>query len=315
MANALYIPFINPVRFYDPNRAVTDKYQTPHFDDFLFAERLLQWQTPADYLQVWQTTDIIYLQFESTFDPIVVDLVDQYGSVIITLPALVGLPNFYYANTYSYEVSMSLATVATGCYRLRITAGTVGGQKVYWSGWQYISAEKIPGTVLMEYYHNKFHEDVMFETGIKYQFRVFAHLGALKPGRSDERYKDQRYNPSLLSSRSYRQFDFVTGDEFGVPDDVIDLLNRIWGCSTVLIDGKSFAVADGQNMEFVEVEDFPKRGVKLVIEEGNNRASKILSQEVDETKKLTYGIVVDAKVWGDTSNQGSSNVVPINDVE
>lgn len=316
MANFLYIPLLNPVKFYEPARAVTDKYQTPHFDDFPIGERLLPWQTPADYVQLWQDDDIIKLQFESTFDPIVVELLDENDDAAITLPALIGLPNKYYPNTYSYEVSMSLAGLDTGCYRLRITAGSAGPyQKTYISGWQHISSTKIENTVLIEYGCDRFYDDVVFESGIVFQLRLPGHFGFMKPGSSEERYKDQRLNPTVLSRRNFRQFDLVLGDEFGLPDEMIDLVNRITGCTTVRIDNKSFAVADGAAFEFTDAQDYPKRGVKLVVEEGINRGSKVFGQDIDPTKKLAYGIVVEAKVWGDTSNQGSGNTVPILTVE
>lgn len=314
--NFLYIPYINPVKFYEPDRAVTDTFFTPHFDDFPIAERLYEWQTPADFVQLWQITDIIKLQIESTFDPIVVQLLDSNDSVVIDLPALVGLPNKYYPNTFSYEVAMSLAAVPTGCYRLRILAGPEGDfQRTFLSGWQYVSETPLPNTLLIEYWHNKFHEDVVFETGIKFQVRIHGHFGFMKPGRSEERYKDQRFNPSLLSSRSFRQFDLILGDEFGLPDEMIDLINRICGCNNITIDNKSFSVVEGGQLEFTDAQDYPKRGVKLTVEEGINRGSKIFAVETDTTKKLQYGIVVEAKVWGDTSNQGSNNTVPIITVE
>jgi len=313
--NFLYIPFVNPVKFYKTDRANISTFFTKHFDDFMFAERLYGWQLPEDYVQIWQTTDIIKLQFESTFDPIIVELIDSNDVAVITLPALIGLPNVYYPNTYSFEVSMSLAGLTTGCYRLKITAGSGEDQTFYISGYQYISSVQIENSLLVEYWHSRFHEDVMFETGIKFQHRIFGHFGFLKPGRQEEKYKDQRFNPTTLSSRSFRQFDLIFGDEFGLPDDVIDLLNRIWGCNNVVIDNKSFAAAEGGTFEFQDVQDYPKRGIKLLVEEGINRASSLFAVTTDTNKKLQYGIAVEAKVWGDTSNQGSANTVPIITVE
>jgi hypothetical protein len=315
--NLIYIPFANPVKFFDPDRATLDAYFTKHFDEFPFAERLYAWQSPEDYKQIWQTSDIIYLQFESTFDPIIVELLDQYGTAQITLPALIGLPNKYYPNTFAFEVAMSLASVTTGCYRLQVTAGTGEGQKVYLSNWQYISEEKIENSLLLKYKHSRFHEDIMFESGIEFQYRLMGHIGFMTPGRQDEAYKDQKLNPAILSSKTFRQFLLVFGDEFGLPDDVIDLLNRIWSCDTVTVDGKSFGITDGGRFELIEVDEgrYPKRGVRLTVEEGNNRNSSIFAQTTDTTKKLQYGIVVEAKVFGDLSNQGSSNTVPLITVE
>ena len=45
-----------------------------HFEKYPFEERLYYWQQRENYRQVWQTTDIIRLQFESNFDPIIVSV-------------------------------------------------------------------------------------------------------------------------------------------------------------------------------------------------------------------------------------------------
>ena len=316
--NFLYIPLINPVKFFSPDRATTDTYFTPHFDDFPFAERLYDWQEPSQFFQIWQTTDIIPLQFESTFDPIIVELLDRYDEAIITLPALIGLPNRYLPDTHSFEVNMSLATVpATGCYRMRVTAGTGDGQQTFISAWMYISIEPIENSLLVKYRNSRFHQDVMFETGIEFQYRVLGHIGFLTPGRADEAYKDQKLNPAMLNSKTFRQFLLVFGDEFGLPDDVIDLLNRIWSCNDVHVDNKSFGISDGGKFELADVDEgrYPKRGVRLVVEEGINRNSSVFAVTTDTSKKLTYAIFPEGKVFGDLSNQGSSNVVPIYTIE
>ena len=315
--NLIYLPFINPVRFYEVDRENLPNYFTKHLDDYPFEERLLNWHEPDQWEQIWQTTDIIKLQFESTFDPITVSLVDENGNAVIELPAIVGLPNRYYANTRAYEVAMSLAAVTTGCYRLKIEAGSGEGAKTFISGCQYVSS--VPFTfpnLLLEYSHPRFHEDVMFESGIEFQYRLPGHLQFMIPGRDSEKYKDQKYNPTILQSRTFRKQEIVFGDDFGLPDEVIDLLNRIWGCQNVYVDNKAFAAEDGEfELEDVGHPVYPKRFVRLVVEEGINRRSAIHSVETDTTKKLFYAIMVEGKVWGDTSNQGSSNTIPLITIE
>ena len=314
--NLLYIPLLNPVKFFDVTRADIDKYFTKHFDDWMYPERLYDWQSPEDYCQIWQTDDIINLQFESTFDPIIVKLIDSNGVAAITLPALIGLPNIFYPNTWSFEVAMSLAGLPTGCYYLQITAGSGDNLKTLVSPCQYISDEPIRNSIIMEYWNSRFHGDVIFESGIQMQFRVHGNIGFLEPGRKDELYKDERYNPTILNSKTFRQWPVNFGDEFGLPDDIVDLLNRIWSCDNVLIDDKPFGITEGGKFEFTDIgNEYPKRGVRIVVEEGINRHSKIFSVDTDTNKKLTYGIMVDKKVFGDTSNQGSGNTVPVLTVE
>lgn len=312
MANNLDIPLSNPVKFFKVNRTVTAKYGTKHFDQFMFDERLYNWEIEEDFVQIWQTTDIINEQFESNFDPITVELRRwSDDKIILTLPALIGLPNLDLPGQYSYKINMSLAAIVTGCYYLRLIAGIGESQEIYESCRQYISSTPIKDSFCIEYWSSKdFHDDVIFKDGWKFQYRMFGVIGRLKPGRTTERYKDQRYNPTVLSAKPFRRFPIYFGDKYGIPDDVIDLLNSIWCHDNVTIDSEFFCMAD-EEFEFVEIDRKPKRGCKATFEPGLNRRSVRYEQNVDTTKRLVFGISVTPKIFGDLSNSGSSNTVPI----
>lgn len=318
-SNQLIIPELNPVIFYESTRENLPKYFTKYLGDFMFRERLYAWQQRSEYVQVWQTTDIINLQFESTFDPIVVKLVDENGNTVIILPALKGMPNKYIPNTFSFDVSMSLGDLATGYYFLQIELGSLGPQqKILISDCQYISNEQIENSLLLEYFNSRFHGDVIFETGIKFQFRVFGNFGFLDKSRASEIYRDEKYTSTLLSSKSAKQWPVNFGDEYGLPDEVINLIDEIWSCDHVSIDGKPFGIADGTKPEYPTVESdnvYPKRGMRITVEAGINRNSKIFAIDTDTNKKLVTSIIVDAKVFGDTSNQGSANTIPVFNIE
>lgn len=312
--NFLYIPELNPVAFYDINRSTLPKYFTKHFEYFMFEERLYQWQQRESYVQIWQTTDIINLQFESTFDPIIVKLVDSYGITRITLPALIGIPNVYLPNTYTFEVSMSLSGLASGCYRLIIEAGSGDTMKTLISDRMFISDVQIKNSICLEYWNSNFNKDVVFETGIKFQMRVHGHFGFLEKQRSDEVYKDQKFTTTLLNSKSAKRWKVYFGDSYGLPDDIINLIDEIWSCDNVLIDAKPFCIADGASLEYVDSEYYPKRGISLDVEEGINRNSRVYGINTDTNKKLITSIIVDARVFGDTGNQGSANTVPVHNI-
>lgn len=317
--NQIYLPELNPVLFYETTRANLSKYFTKFLGDFMFNERLYVWQQPSDYIQVWQVDDIINLQFESSFDPITVKLVDENGYAVITLVALNKIPNKYQPGTYCYEASMSLAGIATGYYYVQLELGASGpSQIIMISPCQYISADPIANTLLLEYYHSRYHNDVLFETGIKFQFRVHGNFGFLDKPRKDEIYTDEKWNTSLLNSKSVKQWPVNFGDEFGLPDEIINLLDNIWSCDTVTVDTKLLGIADGSKPEYNTVDDsaqYPKRGMKLILQEGINRNSKVVGVNLDPTKKLITSVIVDAKVFGDTSNQGSANTVPVYNIE
>src|SRR5205809_3270683 len=103
MDSNIYMPLLNPVKLFKVGRAVTAKYQTKHFDDFQFQERLYDWEVEEDFIQIWQTTDIISWRFEADYSPLTMELVNKKGIVVITLPALIGLPNKFFPGTWQFK--------------------------------------------------------------------------------------------------------------------------------------------------------------------------------------------------------------------
>lgn len=318
MDNTIYTPELNPVVFYRADRATTDGFQTAHFEDFPFGERGKDWLQTGRFKQVWQTDDIINLQFTSTFDPIIVTLLNTADEAIITLPALIGLPNIYYPNAFSFEVAMSLAGVETGCYRLQRTLGSAGpSQVIEYSDWMYISSDPIEDTILIQYKHSRFYKDVIFETGIEFGLRVPAWIDYDRQGRKSkqELYRDERYNQTILNSHSAKNVPVYFGDELGISTDIINIIELALECDSFKLDNKLMCVADGASLEYIDFESQRFRGMHCIMEPGINRSSRITSVDTDTTNKLTYGIMVDRKVFGDTSNQGSGNTVPVLTVE
>lgn len=317
MANIFSIPFINPVKFYSVTRENLPKYYTKHFDDYMFAERLSYWQSKEAFKRIWQKEDIIYLHFKSNFDTHSATLIDSRGiPVLPAQPTLISLPDEFNPGMFAFDLAFSLGDVTTsGCYRIKITLGSAGPtQEIIISDKMYISAVPIANSLLIEYWNSTYHEDCLFETGLKFQWRVFGSIGFLDPGRQEERYRNQRFNSTLLNSKTSRQWDMFFGDHNGLTDEDIDLLNRIWSCDNVVVDNKAFTAADGAKFEFIAVDRYPKRGVKLKVEEGINRNSKVFALGLDTTKKLFTTVSVEASVFGDLSNQGSSNTVPVYNV-
>lgn len=316
MGNNLEIPYINPVKFVRVNPQTNPKYFTKHFDDYLFADRLLPWEQREDYIQIWQTTDNVPLQFESEFDPIIVYLLDQYGNKKITLPALNNMPNKFKPGYYCFEILMALSSITkSGCYRFQIEAGSGSEKEYYISGRQHISTTPYTfPNFMLEYWHDRFHLDIMFETGWRGALRLPGHFGKLIPGVKNEIMRDEKYNNTILSSRTFRQFPLYHCDEYGIPEDVLDQLNGIWTCRNVTVDRELYAAVDGK-FEEVKIPGYPKSGVKLLVEPGINRNSKVFSQTIDTTQRIISSIPLDMKVFGDLSNAGSTNAMPVINME
>lgn len=311
MANEIYISFLNPVRFYDVDPAWPAQYLTKHFDDWWQKEQQRNFETPVDYKQKWQTNDSFPLQYESNFASINLKVIDCEQNTIIDQNAVQVRANKYLPGYFVYENTVSWASVPAGTYYLLLTLGGTT---------QMISepievATEWPNTTLFEYYNSTFHGDMVFETGIILKFRCEAMIRRLEPGNERTAYRDQKMNPTVLKSVPFRGWKLEIGYPIGVPDWVIDLMNWIWSCDNVACDGKSFAVAEGGQFEEVEHDKvYPFRSWTLKIQEGVNRYSKIVNPEVDPNKRLLVAGRIDSTLFGDTSENAGSNLVPIENI-
>jgi hypothetical protein len=309
MANQIYIPFLNPVRFVELDPVQLPQYQTKHFDDYWFKEQLQTYETVVNYKQKYQTSDTIYLQFESNFASIQLSVIDCEQNVLLTQAATQVRANKYLAGYYVYEITLSLAPFSAGTIWLKLDLAL--GSKLMISE-PIELAESWPNTILFQYNHSKYHGDVIFETGIVFGFRCEGVVGRLEPGSERTFYRDQKLNPTTLKVRPFRAFELGIGHLTGIPDWMIDKMDWIWSCDNVQVDGKSFAVLEDSKFEDKEIhKQYPLRHWALNIQEGINRASKIVGVDVNPNKKLLVVYQIDGTVFGDLSAQAGSNLVPI----
>jgi hypothetical protein len=313
MANIINIPFLNPVRFVDLDPVELPQFQTKHFDDYWFKEQLQDYETVIDFKQKFQTSDTIYLQFEANFASIQLQVIDCEQNVLLSQAATQVRANKYLPGYYVYEITLSLAAFDPGTIWLKLSLGL--GSKFCISEPIQI-AESWPNTILFQYNHSKYHGDVIFETGIVFGFRCEGVIRRLDPASERTFYRDQKLNPTTLKVRPFRAFELGIGHLTGIPDWMIDKMDWIWSCDNVLSDGKSFAVLEDSKFEDQEIhKQYPLRHWTLKIQEGINRASKIVGVDVNPNKKLFVVYQIDGTVFGDLSAQAGSNLVPITSSE
>lgn len=310
MANQIEIPDLNPIEFYEMTPAEVPQYISKPYGKypFLVQNRNRKWLNQVGYKQKWQTSDVTYLQFTSNFEPIQVDVIDCYNISRITQNSLQIRANKYMPGYYLYQNAISWATIPPDkTYWITIT---LPDGKVWVSEPLEVKVRH-DNTVYIEYRHSRYHGDVIFETGIKFAFRVEATIGFLKPGTVSTFYKDQKYNPYLLAAKKFRGWPFNIGGTRGCPDWVYDKIAGIWTCNDVTIDGISYARTSDEDFEFKTEERYLLRGAVMNIFEGINRGSKVAGVGIDPTKKLVVTFQLDGTVWGDISSQAGSNLVPI----
>lgn len=311
--NFIKTPNILPLIWYDENRATSAVFQTPHIEQFPHRDRGKAWLQGDEWHQPWQTTDIIYLQFPSTFDPIQIDLIDEEGFVVRSWVGLNKLPNKDFNGLYLFEFGLSLAGITTGCYRFRRTLGSGDEQVTEYSCCQYISSTPIEGTVLIKYKNSTFTHDVIFETEIEFWLRVYGWIDYdnQKKEKKTEGYRNQQFTSQITSSKSTDVIPVYLGGDMGMPAEMTSLIENLHELDEVSYDGKSFTLPPGKEFEYLGEEGYRLRGMKAELEPGLTRYSRVTKINTDPQKKIMYGIAVDQQALADTTGQGSNDVVPL----
>lgn len=311
MSNTLYIPLLNPLDFVPVTPpSDTTLFATRHIDDYHFDEQVYKWQDTWQFLQPWVGADIIPLQFESNFTPIQLDLYSHQGRLITgkSAAATQKRANRYLPGYFVYEAALSLNGLpGPGPYRYILTPGgdTTQQQK---SNWFMIRPNPLD-TVRIDYRNSHFHEDVLFETGIRFSIRVPGYIEYMAPGSKVVVFEDQPLNQALVSGRTFRQILFHCGDGSGVTPTIIDQVNRAACCDDFRIDNKQFAI-DGKWTEASDP-DTAFKGFSIAIREGLNRTSRIINASIDPTKKIALISNIDGQLFSDVSANAGETVIRI----
>lgn len=269
MANQLYIHPSNPVKFVPINPVTLPQYLTKHFETFLFIEQIYPWQQRTGYCQKWQKSDTIKLQFTSDIETLKVSIVDENDVPFAEYAMVKKLEDRKNPGLFAREVSIPLAAIAERGYCLKVSAGTT---PLYISEPQSIK-QFHENTLLLEYNNSRYHQDIIFETGIVFTLRVEGAFGFLNPASSDQYYTNQRFTPVVLSSKPYRNFPLSFGGTYGIPDWLIDKINLAFTCNSVTIDGKAFSKISDTKFSFSEEDDYPLRGLSFEVREKNTAVS------------------------------------------
>jgi hypothetical protein len=318
MDNQLTISILNPIWFYDKDRALLPIYNTKYRGDFMDREARLPWQQSSvgEYFQKWENTDIIRLQFMSNVAPITLYLYDCTGRRIgAGLVFDQKQRNRYDPDLFIYELALDLTGIARGRYRIEITIGDPVIETIE-SDWLDI-AEKWPRTVLMEYKSSlPYYGDGIFLTGWAPSFRVEGWFDMDDPASKDVVYQDQSYNTRLQFSEPFQPEIFIIGPVSGVPNWTPEVLNWILGCDELYIDGKAWTKPAGNQLEGSKLEKYAYRGYQVGLLPTNRRASKIFPlNPTTGGKKILVALNVETQGFADTEIGSSSNVVKITSVE
>lgn len=294
MANILYYSKLNPIRLYLPTPDKT--YHSRHIDDFVFFDTIDRWEDHTPYYQPWESADLIRLQLQADFGPHNINLYNEQGVIVTTVAFQQARQNVDNPNLYIYEVEIDLSALPQGGYQLELVSGIDNPLKLV-SDWLSI-CQTHRETISLEYSNTQYHEGVFFDTDYLPSYRVEGCIKLKTPASKDSSYQDQTFDETLLQSTPYNVYELTIGDSRGVPDAVIDTVNRLLSCDTLSIDGRRYSKPEGARWEVSEEDGVPTRGWKIELREAVNRPSRLFNNNQPVTARISIVINADSKGFG-----------------
>jgi len=299
-SNKVYLPYLNDIKLVQQNYVLSDKYHIAHFDESLFVHQIYDFQEEKKYYQKFQTNDKIYFQVISDFGLVNARLINCEEEIIVTGTVAPILNSFYNIPKVAYGCTIDLTGVPTGYYYVKALVGIGAGQMKLISEPIYVDVN-IPNSILFQYKHRKNFYGSIFQNGETFSFRCEAILTDFKPSVNSVVFEDQTANLVSLSATAFRSFELVIGDGYGVPDWVADKINRIFGCSTVLLDGKQFVRSDGSKMSRNGDKLYPMAGWTIEVREAKANNGVTFSNDLPIGSDVISIIFDEPVLFGDTA--------------
>lgn len=300
--NRLIVPYINPLHYTVQGYVQDQHYQSRHFDDFDFKDIRLSFEEYVSFYQPWQQSDSIRQQFQSDFSPIVANVIDVNGKVWYSAPFAPVRVNKNDSALFIYESDISLSILPAGIYQMRIDCGSPVSTTLL-SNYFTVDAA-VPESLLLEYTNYQYYADVFFETGFSPMLRVYGFNRYKGPGSRITGYEDQPADYVTLKKWNYRTYEFTTRSE-GIPDYLIDMIDRIFGCSSLKIDDRYFSIADGAKWSVQEEAYYTMKGWSIDLREAQNRDSRIYQNSTIQLQQRQIMSVADSRGFGQDTVGGS----------
>lgn len=119
-------------------------------------------------------------------------------------------------------------------------------------------------TIWIEYANSTDHEGFKFnqEDGLV-GFRVEGTVQEFQPDSDDNIYSDANVRAETLKSTPFRTFNLYIGNKQGVPDYILDIVNRIFTCDNTFINGRKFNKTEDSDWEVDRLEEFPYSAMQI----------------------------------------------------
>lgn len=251
----------NPIQLVNIKPKNPGKYYYQHMGDNLQYQLTPDFQTKKCYFQKFTTQDSPVIQILSDYDTIEIKLYDIQTELLEQTFSAIEVPTLILNETFKcYQAEINFGTVPEGEYQLVVSYIDEADEEIFYYSEPISIKEVHENTVLIEYANSENAFSMILDTGYIGQIRVEAAILNFKPGSDDVIYNDQERNSTTLYSLPFRQFQFFLGDAEGLPDWIIDKVNRAFSFNILSLDGKTYNKLDGAKFEEKRLDLYPFSG-------------------------------------------------------
>lgn len=317
MAYILEISFAAPFKFY-PSTATPGK----HFDDDWFVNRIKSFEKPCRYFGKCQKSDPVKLQVKCSFQPTFALKKCDNTTEPTTSGNFTLVSTDVAAGVSVWEKNIDMSGVAEGVYYPVVQASFLDVSFAAIAEPVVIKTTH-PNTALFTF-KNSLNDFGLVFSGIgpgssvyqpEFVFRCEAAILEYEPDRERAAYRDQVLDTTTLSATPGRKFKLYIGTAAGVAPWVVDILNRIFCCDYVLIDGKQYETPDGSKWEIGRAKNYPMIGAAIELVEANNRSSMQLASEIIPGGGIQVAYDMQSDAFGTFNNPASTNPIQVTTVE
>src|SRR5581483_3823050 len=269
MANDSFISHLCPVKFVPLNLSQDPHYHFVHMDQDWFINQVKFWIHKSNYFQPWQINDTIPLQvITGGIGPVQVDIYNCNAQSVYTTTMNAVTTDALQGTNVLYELSLNITGIGLpeGVYYIVITVGT----KQYISEGQWIKADW-PMTLLINYSNSVNKQSMIFSSGYSPSIRVPGWIDQYNPEAKFSTFEDQPADIELLNRIPFRTHKLNIAFAGGVPDWLVDKVNRIMLLNTTTIDGVAYTRDSDAKWEVKNTDSWPKRYWSLSIRPAQNR--------------------------------------------
>jgi len=277
------IAILNPLRFIDTSNINNS------FDGNFAVDQVLSYQNPKCYFQKWQVSDVLRLQIVSDFEPTDLLFRDIVTDAIIGTASWSEKPTVIVGQTFKvYELEFEFITLPVGKYYTEFSYTDENDDEHLIMSEPICVSQTQENTLLLQYKNSVNDLDVIFETGIVFNFRVESAIKDYSPGNNRAIYVDQSVNSTLLSATPFRKFKFYLGYRVGLPPWVIDKVNFIQSVDQVKYNNIYYQIVEGSDYEISTNDDNSFAGASIDIQPANNNFTKYKTVPSEDEDNIFY---------------------------